>query len=333
MRTTPESMSQAPVARARRPSEVALLAGRDVLSDVLEALGLESRVFCRSVLRAPWSLALRPGELAHFHVVQHGSAWLHVNGGDSFALAAGDLVVLPHGHGHELSDTARRRRLPSARRVQVGPSRQGCHVLQLGGRGAETQLVCGSFRFRERGPRPFLEVLPDVLHLPAGDNRTPRWLAATLDLLAEEARAGRAGNELVLSRTTDVLFVQVLRAWLDRQAGAARGWLGALRDPRVGAALATIHAEPARPWTVPALAARARLSRSPFAQRFKRLVGTPPLAYLTAWRMQLAADLLRRETLGVGEVAARVGYASEFAFRKAFKRRFGVAPGEFRRGG
>src|SRR5689334_416289 len=145
MRTTPDSMSEAPAPRGRGGSEVVDLAGGDVLSGVLQALGLESRVFCRSVLRAPWSLALRASELAHFHVVRSGAAWLHLAGCEPLALAAGDLVVLPHGRGHSLSDDARRRRLPSARQVKLGPASRGCHVLRLGGRGAETELVCGSF--------------------------------------------------------------------------------------------------------------------------------------------------------------------------------------------
>src|SRR5262249_10241063 len=135
----------------------------------------------------------------------------------------------------------------------------------------------------------------------------------------------------VVARLIDILFVQVLRAWLADQPKGGGGWLGALKDPRISAALAAIHEHPARPWTVSELAAQARSSRAPFAARFRALVGGPPLAYLTGWRMQVAAGLLHRETLSIGEVAARVGYESEPAFNKAFKRATGITPGAFRR--
>ncbi len=239
-------------------------------------------------------------------------------------------MVLPHGRGHQLADSQGRRAVP-LERLLAGNRSGRCAVLHHGGGGPETLLICGAFRFRQRHGHPLLSLLPEAIHLRGDGGRAPEWLDATLKFLASEARSARPGRETLVSRLTDVLFVQVVRAWLAEQPQGRGGWLGALRDPRIGAALAAMHEHPERPWTVGTLAALAGSSRSPFAGRFAALVGEPPLAYLTGWRMQVAARLLLSGRSSIGEVASRVGYASEPAFSKAFKRAMGVAPGAYRR--
>jgi AraC-like DNA-binding protein len=303
----------------------------DVLTDVLDSLGLAGRLFCRSVLSAPWCLALPGDDAAHFHVIERGNAWLHIEGKKTpLALCSGDLVVFPHGAAHQLSDTPGRPPVPLEQLLQ-GKSGQRCKLLRHGGGGTETSMVCGSFVFRQGQGNPLLSLLPSVIHVRGEGGRPPEWLDATLRVLASEVRSASPGRETIVARLIDILFVQVLRVWLAEQPPRAGGWLGALSDPRIGVALAAMHERPGHPWTVSELARRAHLSRSPFAARFAALVGEPPLAYLTRWRMQVASDLLHRESLSIGEVAARVGYESEPAFSKAFKRATGVAPGAFRR--
>jgi len=330
MRQTPDLLSSRPARQGKRTSEVHELA-MDVLTDVLDSLGLHGRLFCRSVLSAPWCLALPAGEHAHFHVIERGGAWLHLDGHKApLALGAGDLVVLPHGRGHRLSDSPGRPPTPIAQ-LLPGKGSGRCTLLRHGGGGAETSMICGSFAFRQRQGHPLLSLLPPMIHVGGEAGHAPEWLDATLRVLAAESRSTSPGRETIVARLIDVLFVQVLRVWLADQPSDGSGWLGALKDPRISAALAAMHEQPEHPWTVSELASQARWSRSPFAARFTALVGEPPLAYLTRWRMQVAAGLLLRETLSIGEVASRVGYESEPAFNKAFKRATGITPGAFRR--
>ena len=304
----------------------------DVLSDVLAHVGLTTRVFCRSELSAPWAMALPASGYAHFHAVERGSCWVQVDrGGKPLALSAGDLVVVPHGLGHRLSDAPGRRALPLEALLANKQGSGACTYVEHGGHGPRTSLICGSFQFARRDGHPLLQLLPQLLVLRGEAGRAPDWLEATLGFLASESRAARPGAQTVMARLTDILFIQVVRAWIEQQRGPQGSWLAALRDERIGAALAAIHERPEHPWTVAGLAWRVGMSRSPFAQRFTACVGEPPLAYVFRWRMQRAADLLRRERTSVAEVASRVGYDSEAAFSKAFKRAMGMAPGAWRR--
>lgn len=325
-------MPQSPHLLSDRPASAAWRAeGSDVLTTVMDTLRLRSRVFCRSELRAPWGMALKRSDDAHFHVIERGSAWLRVEGHEPVALAGGDLVVVPHGDGHTLTDSLATRARPLAEMVGRPASQGGCVVMRGGGDGAETRLVCGSFRFERKDAHPLVELLPPLIHLRPAEAPAAEWLDATLRFLAFETREGRPGTETIVSRLTDVIFVQVLRAWIEALPEGRGGWLGALRDRPVGAALGLIHRSPEHGWTNASLASAVGMSRSRFAARFRRLVGEPPLAYLARWRLETAARLLRDDTLSLGEVSSRVGYESEAAFSKAFRRRFGIPPGAFRR--
>jgi AraC-like DNA-binding protein len=304
----------------------------DVLTSVMDAVRLRSRVFCRSELKAPWGMALKRSDDAHFHVIERGGAWLRVAGREPLALAGGDLVVVPHGTGHTLTDSL----ATKARHLleMAGPrgAEGGCIVMRGGGEGAETQLVCGSFRFERRDAHPLVELLPPLIHLRPAQTPATEWLEATLRFLAWETRGAKPGTETIVSRLTDVLFVQVLRAWILTLPEGRGGWIGALRDRPVGRALAHIHRSPERDWTNASLAEAVGMSRSRFAARFTALVGEPPLTYLSRWRLESAAGMLRDDdATGLAEIASRVGYLSEAAFSKAFRRRFGAPPGEYRR--
>jgi AraC-like DNA-binding protein len=302
----------------------------DVLTDVLATLRLRGRVFCTSELSAPWALSLPARDYAHFHLIERGGAWIRLKGvTQAVPLASGDLVIIAHGGGHILSDQPRTKAVP----LEDLPKRPsfGTNLITHGGGGVETLMTCGSFQFETLTENPVLAALPPLIHLHGDRVPLTEWLEPTLKMLAWEARHPRPGTETVISRLTDIIFVQALRAYIEDQEPGDGGWLSALRDPKIGLALGLIHREPERDWTVAALAESVAMSRSLFAARFSALVDTPPLAYLTRWRMSLAARLLVRERLTAGEVARRVGYESEAAFSKAFKRRFGLPPSTYRR--
>ena len=325
-------MSQNPVSLSDRLASGAWRAdASDVLTTVMDAVRLRSRVFCRSELKAPWGMALKRSDYAHFHVIERGGAWLRVEGQEPVALAGGDMVVVPHGTGHTLTDSLATKARPLAEMAGRRASEGGCVVMRGGGEGAETRLVCGSFRFERREAHPLVELLPPLIHLRPAETPAAEWLEATLRFLAWETREAKPGTETIVSRLTDVIFVLVLRAFIESLPEGRGGWMGALRERHVGAALAHIHRSPERDWTNASLAEAVGMSRSRFAARFTALVGEPPLTYLSRWRLETAASLLQDGVLGLGEIAARVGYESEAAFSKAFRRRFGTPPGAFRR--
>jgi AraC-like DNA-binding protein len=311
-------------------AKLTILEKPDVLTDVLKTLRLRGRVFCCSEMTAPWAMSLPESGYAHFHVIERGGAWVRLTGEKrAHPLASGDLVILPHGRGHVLSDSPQTKPVPLRQLLKGNTA--ACHLMQHGGGGAQTLMTCGSFVFENAGQNPLIAVLPPLLHLHGHRGRSADWLEPTLRMLAEEARHPRPGSETLVARLIDIIFVQAVRVWLETQPNAHGGWLGALRDPQIGAALGLLHREPQRAWSVQTLAHEVAMSRSPFAARFTALVGEPPLAYLTRWRMQLAAEFLLRERLNVGEIAGRIGYDSEAAFSKAFKRHYGQSPLAFRR--
>ncbi|ANP49591.1 AraC-like DNA-binding protein [Streptomyces griseochromogenes] len=304
----------------------------DVLSDVVAAMRTGRPHSARRDKYAPWGLRFAATDEAGFHVVLRGSAWLIPEDGEPVALAPGDVVFLAHGQRHALAsalDVPLRevRLLPDG--TWIGPPDSGEPRSDC----PDTVTVCGTYRLdRERAHR-FLAELPEVMHLPArvGSHRS---LRAAVELLGMELEELRPGTDAIVTSLLDTLLLYILRAWWEseRAAGRAGGWASALADPAVAAALRAVHGDPARAWTVAELAAAGGLSRAAFARRFSTLVGEPPLTYLTWWRMTVAGRLLRHDDLTMRQVAGRTGYTSEFAFAKAFKREYGVAPGQYRRG-
>jgi AraC-like DNA-binding protein len=313
----------------------------DVLTDVLETVRVVAACYGRLEATAPWGIRVRAGEDAKFHVVLEGRARLTVDGvGEPIELSAGDIVALPHGHAHSLLDD------PSVTpALDLDPSvtpqpleellvcrpRGDNSVLRVGGGGQASTIVSGRFRFEDRKNNPLLSVLPPVITLRGEMGKSVRWLEPTLKFIACEAQSGRPGSQTVIARLADVLFIQIVRGHLASLPVNGSGWLGALADAQIGAALGHIHQNPEQDWTVQSLASKVAMSRSAFASRFMRLVGEPPLSYVTRWRMQKAANMLRDGKQTLAEVAAQVGYDSEAAFSKAFKRAVGSAPGAYRR--
>jgi AraC-like DNA-binding protein len=303
----------------------------DVLSEVLQSVHLEGGVYCRTELTAPWGLHMPAAPGAAFHAVLRGGGWLELDGqGARIPVASGDLIVLPHGHGHTLRDDPGTAATPLERLLD-GRDLWEPFVLHHGGGGASTSLVCGGFRFGDQAANPLLAVLPPLIHIKGEAGRAVPWLETTLQFIAGEAASGRPGSDTVIARLSDVLFIQAVRGYLAGAPQDGGGWLGALVEPGLEPALRRMHRQPERPWTVAELAAEAGMSRSAFSARFSRVVGEPPLQYLTRWRIHRAMGLLREGRLGLAEVAERVGYESEAAFSKAFKRWAGVAPGAWRR--
>lgn len=307
--------------------------GTDVLADVLDSLKLRGRIFCRCELSAPWALGFAAGDFSHFHVIERGACWLRLQGkADAIALEEGDLLLVTRGHGYQLSDEPRTPPIPLT--DLLGDSQGGLRaVLRHGGGGHEAKLICGSFEFGGSQATSFLTVLPEWIRVQKGERRGNQWLAATLRFLRRETRHADLGAGTIITRLIDVLFVEAVRTWLREQPPGTGGWLGALRDPSIGVVLGLIHQSPEKRWTVPALAAEVGMSRSPFAARFTALVGDSPMAYLKRWRMQVAATLLRQQTLALASVSERVGYDSTAAFSRVFTREFGVSPSHYRRTG
>jgi AraC-like DNA-binding protein len=310
---------------------VASLEKPDALTDILDMLKPRGRVYCCSEMSAPWAMSLPADGYAHFHVIERGGAWLRLEGAKQLTpLASGDLVLMPHGNGHVLADSPKTKPVPINRLVEG--KADSAILLQHGGGGAQTLMICGSFQIVNSDHNPLLAVLPPLIHIPGGREQLDGWLEPTLKMLAYEARHLRPGSETMVGRLIDIILLQAVRVWIEEQPQDRGGWLGALRDPHIGAALGLIHREPQRKWSVSALAREVAMSRSIFAAKFTSLVGEPPLTHLTGWRLWQASRLLAEENLPVGEVALRVGYESEPAFSKAFKRHFGQPPLAYRRG-
>lgn len=309
----------------------------DVLADVLAAARTGATRSARTEVRAPWGLRFPQVGGATFHVVLEGGCWLlPPEGGtaEPVRLGPGDTVFLHRGSPMSLADD------PATPLVDFAPGGwepgQVIGRVEVDGPGPASLLLCGAYPLGRARPHPLVADLPEVLHLPPSPGRHAS-LHAAIRLLDAELEENRPGRDAIVPALVDALLLYILRAWLaDRSAAEARGlgragWATALTDPAVAPALEAIHAEPGRPWTVQDLGGRGGLSRSAFARRFTELVGTPPLTYLTWWRMTAAGRLLLADDAPLSAVAGQVGYVSEFAFAKAFKREYGVAPGRYRR--
>ncbi|WOP38641.1 AraC family transcriptional regulator [Streptomyces sp. Li-HN-5-13] len=302
----------------------------DVLSDAIAAMRTGRPHSARRDKYAPWGVRFPSAAEAGFHVVLRGSAWLIPADGEPVAMGPGDVVFLAHGQEHALASAPgvpleEVRLLPDGTWAQPTPTEppSGC---------PDTVTLCGTYRLDRSRAHRLLAELPEVVHLPARVG-THRSLRAAVELLGMELEEAQPGSDTIVTSLLDTLLLYILRAWWqgEREAGRLRGWAAALADPAVAAALRVIHGDPAHAWTVEELGAIGGLSRAAFARRFTTLVGEPPLTYLTWWRMTTAGRLLRHDDLSLRQIAQRVGYTSEFAFAKAFKREYRVAPGQYRR--
>jgi AraC-like DNA-binding protein len=299
------------------------------LDETLRTFGMTGVFYAVSDLAAPWGITMppMPGTMV-FHLLTRGEAVLDVDGTQT-EVRPGDLVLVPHGTGHLILDRPGSAPTPlfDLPRVEQTDRYERVH---LPGSGARTELICGAVSFTGLGAGRLVQSLPPVLLL--GSDADAGWQRAALDLIGSESRHPRPGSDVVTARLADVLVVQAVRTWLE-SATPDRGWVAGLRDPVLGRALSAFHAAPAEPWSLETLARAAGLSRSAFAARFTDLMGETAMGYVTAWRMDLAARLVREGSLPLSRIAERVGYRSEAAFNRAFRRAHGLTPGAFARRG
>jgi AraC-like DNA-binding protein len=303
----------------------------DALAEILSTSRIAGSVICRSFLQSPWGISLdEEKDSGIFHFVMGGLCWLQMpDDGRSVRLVQGDVVLLPQGAAHVLTDTLGHRPVPLAELLtdcDPGPTLE----LRLGGDGPQTALLSGAYRFDPAESHPVFAHLPPVIHVPAAFTEASNGTQTALRLLATELSEQRSGYQAVVDRLVDMVFIYIVRSWLESQPEGSRGWLAALRQPQIAEALCLLHRHPTRRWTIESLARAVGMSRSSFAREFKELTGEPPLAYLTGQRIDKAAHLLQRSALPLAQIAERIGYDSEYSFSKAFKRTKGISPGKYR---
>lgn len=318
-----------PAGMFSRSSDIDVPIRPDHLSEVLQDLHLGDVSSGYGALAHPWGISFAPQEAARFHFVVSGQCWMESPDGQWVALDAGDAVLLPLGSAHALSSILNGATKPYDE-VQCEYIGKTTYRMRDGGDGDATLLFCCSVIFKDPGFRPLLELMPSVLLLRAAAEQDP-VLPVLLDTMAAEVRSERMGSATMLSRLADVVIARVVRGWAEDHKEDTTGWLAAIHDPKLGRAVAAIHRNPGRDWSIEALADVACLSRSVFTERFAKLVGVTPARYVTQLRMHLARGWLRGDRDTVAQVAERLGYESEASFSRAFKRHIGVSPSEARR--
>jgi len=303
-----------------------------LLDDLLRGVRLRSSVLFRLEFRSPWGVSIADRGTS-FYVVAHGCCWLHVKSEPKpVRLSAGDFVVVTRGDAHILRDrpgTGVVDFFELIKRHAHGKDR----VVRAGGGGHVTRFVCGGMQFENGDTNPLVVTLPPVLHVKAAEQNARPWLDLTVKHVLAELDSGDIGMAEVVTRLVDILFIQAVRSYFEENADTAEfGWLAAVRDQRIGPALALLHGQLEQPWTITSLARRVAMSRSAFANSFTKLVGEPPIRYLTRVRIHAAATRLRSKDEGLKAVAAATGYESVAAFTRAFRREVGITPGGYRDG-
>ena len=315
----------------------------DVLSEVLKVVRLNGAVFYNAEFSAPWSvrspqsLALAPyvrcdgGHVVIYHLVTDGAAWARLEDSQQrVQLAAGDIVIFPHGDPHVMGHGSSVEPIDNGKHLETLFS-QGLNVMRMGGGGEQTKFVCGYLACDTQLKDLLLGSLPPILKVNIRSDPSGAWLENSIRFSVAHAASSAAGGEAVLAKLSEALFIETLRRYIATMPEDQTGWLAGARDAEVGRALALLHRNPAQPWTIASLAERVGVSRSVLAERFRFYLDEPPIAYLTRWRLQLGARMLKSTSQGVAQIAAQAGYESEAAFNRAFKRHFGVPPARFRR--
>jgi AraC-like DNA-binding protein len=317
----------------------------DALSAALSSVRMTGAIFADAICTAPWGFAvppidalervvhmLAPGteRVVGYHLVTEGEALVSLEGSADIPLTAGDIVIIPHGDAHAVTNGAPSQLIDTSPVLTKWLAGDVSSV-ELGGGGERTHFVCGYFGCERHAARLFLAGLPSIIKINLRDDATGRWLENSIRHLLDEAKSRRPGGAVVLSKMAEAFFIETLRRYMQQLPPEQRGWLAGARDPVIGAALALLHRQPCLPWSVGELAAKVGASRSVLAERFVLFLGEPPLTYLARWRLQLAARLLQTTQKTILQVAIDVGYESEAAFNRAFKRQFGLPPAQYRR--
>ncbi len=314
----------------------------DAFSEILSGVKLNGAVFFSAEFSAPWGFTTPPTKvmaathapgaehIVLYHLVIEGGAVIELTDGQRTELSPGDVVIFPHGDPHHMSsgkDAAQP--FPN---YGIGDKIQAhdLSTLHAGGGGEVSRFVCGYMACDPYLSRPILSGLPAVFKVNIRTDRSGQWLENSILHLVEEAASGRIGSDAMLAKLSEAMFVDTLRRYVASLPEQQTGWLTGARDPIVGKSLGLLHSRVAHPWTIADLAEQVGISRSALIDRFTRYLSEPPMAYLTRWRLQLAARSLERTSRGVAEIAADVGYESEAAFNRAFKREFGQPPGRYR---
>jgi AraC-like DNA-binding protein len=314
----------------------------DVLSEVLRAVKLDGAMFYNAEFSAPWcfrspaSRAVAPylspdsGHVIIFHLLTEGRGYAHIEGeGRPVPLNAGDIIIFPHGDPHFMGNGSGVKAVDMVQEWERILS-QGLKISRMGGGGEITKFICGYMACEPQLSRVFLGGLPPVLKINIRNDASGQWLEDSIRYSVGNANASRPGGEAVIAKLSEVLFVEALRRYIALLPPEQTGWLAGVRDPEVGKSLALMHRQPAHPWTIATLANDVGISRSVLAERFRRYLSETPIAYLTRWRLQLGSQMLKSTSSSVAQIAAEVGYESEPAFNRAFKREFGLPPARFR---
>ena len=314
----------------------------DAFSQILSGVKLNGAVFFTAEFSAPWGFStpasnrmaakIAPGaeHLVLYHLVIEGGAVIELTDGQRTELRPGDVVIFPHGDPHHMSSGNGATRPFPNYGINAKIQSRDLSPLHAGGGGEISRFVCGYMTCDPCLSRPILSGLPPVFKVNIRTDRSGQWLENSILHLVEEAASGRVGSEAMLAKLSEALFVDTLRRYVADLPEQQTGWLTGARDPIVGKSLGLLHSRVAHPWTIKDLAEEVGISRSALVERFTRYLSEPPMTYLTRWRLQLAARSLERTSRGVAEIAAEVGYESEAAFNRAFKREFGQPPGRYR---
>ncbi len=300
------------------------------LGKLLDSLRMESAFFTNSTLSSPWATSMPPmPNCMMFHLVVDGAAHFSA-GNSSFTLATGDFVLFPKGEGHRFSDGQCQQFTPLSE-LPIKHITERYETLEFGGGGNVTRLICGALLFQHPLAIKLLGILPSYIKIDAGSDQSTSIVSGISSLLQSEARQIAIGAEAVIARLADILVIAAMRQYLTELSDDKLGWLGALDDDRIGKSLKLIHDQPDKHWTLEELASEVGMSRTSFAQQFKRLVGNTPMDYLTEWRMSLAYSKLQLSKQSVLAIALDIGYQSEAAFSRAFKKVIGTSPSEVRK--
>lgn len=314
----------------------------DVLSEILKTVHLKGAVYFNARFSAPWRVATPPSasiapifaagaeHLIIYHLVTEGRAYACVEGREQVTLTAGDILVFPHGHAHSVGNGSPDTVMDASKALPHILA-QKLKEMSVGGGGEVTRIICGYMGCDRQTTQPLLTSLPPLLKINIRNRDFGKWLEDSIRFSVREAETSTAGSEALLARLSEVLFLEVIRRFLDDLPAEEKGWLAGARDAVVGRSLMLLHQAPVRPWTISSLAKEVGVSRSALAQRFTLFLGEPPMKYLTDWRMRLAAKSLTTTSRSMLEIALEVGYDSEAAFSRAFKRHYGSPPAQYRK--